>query len=82
MFVATSLVLIEESFVELYTLSDRPNWFQRVRLAIGIIEFFSDTWHHQDTDQHLHLCQPLIKSFGYDKDYESKVIIEKHSSHL
>ena len=59
--------------LELYSSSERPNWYQRVRLAIGIIEFFSDTWHYQDTDQHLYLCQPLIKSFGYDKDYESKV---------
>jgi hypothetical protein len=63
----------EKIIVELYSLSERPNWYQRVRLAIGIIEFFSDTWHHQDTDQHLYLCQPLINSFGYDKDYESKV---------
>jgi hypothetical protein len=60
-------------FVELYSSSERPNWYQRVRLSIGIIEYFSDTWHHQDTDQHLYLCQPLINSFGYDKDYESKV---------
>jgi hypothetical protein len=60
-------------FVELYSPSERPNWYQRVRLSIGIIEYFSDTWHHQDTDQHLYLCQPLINSFGYDKDYESKV---------
>ncbi len=57
----------------MYPSFERPNWYQRVRLAIGIIEFFSDAWHHQDTDQHLYLCQPLIKSFGYDKDYESKV---------
>lgn len=60
-------------FVELYSSSERPNWYQRARIAIGIIEFFSDTWHYQDSDQHLHLCQPLIKSFGYDKDFESKV---------
>jgi hypothetical protein len=64
--------------VELYSLSERPNWYQRVRLSIGIIEFFSDTWHHQDTDQHLYLCQPLMNSFGYDKDYESKVILTNH----
>ncbi|CAF3265025.1 unnamed protein product [Rotaria socialis] len=63
---------------ELYSSSERPNWYQRVRLAVGIIEFFSDTWHYQDTDQHLYLCQPLIKSFGYDKDYESKILKLNH----
>jgi len=63
---------------ELYSLSERPNWYQRVRLAVGIIEFFSDTWQHQDTDQNLYLCQPLIKSFGYDKDYESKILKINH----
>ncbi|CAF1169991.1 unnamed protein product [Adineta steineri] len=63
---------------ELFSSSERPNWYQRVRLAIGILEYFSDTWHHQDTDQHLYLCQPLIKSFGYDKDYESKMLKLNH----
>ncbi|CAF3687678.1 unnamed protein product [Rotaria sp. Silwood1] len=63
---------------ELFLSSERPNWFQRTRLAIGIIEFFSDTWHYQDTDQHLYLCQPLIKAFGYDKDYEAKMLKLNH----
>ncbi|CAF0893153.1 unnamed protein product [Rotaria sordida] len=63
---------------ELYPSSERPNWFQRVRLAIGIIEFYSDTWHYQDSDQHLYLCQPLIKAFGYDKDYEAKMLKLNH----
>ncbi|CAF2008207.1 unnamed protein product [Rotaria magnacalcarata] len=35
-----------------------------------------DTWHYQDTNLHLYLCQPLIKSFAYDKDYESKIRID------
>ncbi|CAF1323581.1 unnamed protein product [Adineta ricciae] len=63
---------------ELLTGSERPNWYQRVRLAVGITEYFSDTWHYQDSDQHLHLCQPLAKSFGYDKDYESKMLKTNH----
>ncbi|CAF3741820.1 unnamed protein product [Rotaria magnacalcarata] len=36
----------------------------------------TDTWHYQDTNLHLYLCQPLIKSFAYDKDYESKIRID------
>jgi len=62
---------------ELFTSSDRPNWYQRVRIAVGIVEFFSDIWHFEDTDEHFYLCQPLIKSFGFDKDYESKVTKKK-----
>ncbi|CAF3398176.1 unnamed protein product [Rotaria socialis] len=53
---------------------NKDNKFQRVRLAIRIIEFFSDKWHYQNTNLHLYLCQPLIKSFGYDKDYESETL--------
>jgi hypothetical protein len=68
-----SLHKINKFFLELYSSSERPNWFQRTRIAIGIIEYFSDTWLHQDTDQHIYLCQPLFNAFGFDKDYESKV---------
>ncbi|UJR24051.1 hypothetical protein I4U23_027019 [Adineta vaga] len=63
---------------ELLSGSERPNWYQRVRLAVGIVEYFSDTWHYQDSDQHLHLCQPLINSFGFDKDFESKMLKSNH----
>ncbi|CAF2981309.1 unnamed protein product [Rotaria socialis] len=34
----------------------------------------TDKWHYQNTNLHLYLCQPLIKSFGYDKDYESETL--------
>ena len=73
---------MKKCLIELYSSSERPNWFQRVRIAVGMIEFFSDIWHHDDTDQHLYLCQPLIQSFGYDKDYESKVCSFRIFIHL
>ena len=58
---------------DLAPLSDRPNWYQRVRIAIGIIEFVIDTSHFQDGDEQLHLCSPLLRSFGYQDDFESRV---------
>ena len=54
--------------------SDLPNWFQRVRISIGIIEFYLDTFFLSDVDnEHLFLCSNLFQSFGFQNNFEAKV---------
>ncbi|CAF1333497.1 unnamed protein product, partial [Didymodactylos carnosus] len=55
---------------------------QQTRLPLtedgGIVEFISDLWHHQDTNENYFMCTPYPKAFGYIKDYEAKVLKLNH----
>ena len=65
--------MFELIILELNSLAQRTNWYQRARLTIGILEFFIDIHYNEDAEQRFFLCSPLSRAFGYDKNFEVKV---------
>ena len=51
-----------------------PDWYQRGKIAVGLIELVSDLNDRADDDGVVHLCDAVETAFGYSKTGDLKVV--------